>query len=328
MPIVTLINQKKFLSEAGATLLDSARAQGVALEYSCRNGRCGVCKAKAQGDTQVNSEEQALTQSEINDGFILTCCRAARTDIILDVEDLGHLEGIQIKTLPCRIDSVKKLKKDVVQIFIRLPPASPLVFLAGQYIDVIGQGGVRRSYSIANAPRADGKLELQIRHVEQGLMSQYWFREAKQNDLLRLEGPLGTFSLRESKASNLVFLATGTGIAPVKAMLEQLASNPAQAAHKTIYVYWGGRTLDDLYWIPSFDSLDIKFIPVLSRSEADWSGRKGYVQQALLNDGIQLAEVVVYACGSDVMIQSARENLVAAGLSPRNFYSDAFLSSS
>lgn len=327
MPVITLSNQKTFISEPGITLLDSARSQGIALEYSCRTGRCGVCKAKVLGDTEVNHEEHALAQSEKNDGFILTCCRSALTDIALDIEDLGLLGAIQSKTLPCRIDFVQRLSKDVVQIFLRVPPGNQLEFLAGQYIDVIGQGGVRRSYSIANAPRPDGKLELQIRHVEQGIMSQYWFGEAKQNDLLRLEGPLGTFSLRESKAHSLVFLATGTGIAPVKAMLEQLASNPYQAANKTIYVYWGGRTPDDIYWKPSFDTLDLKFIPVLSRAEENWIGRKGYIQQALLDDGIQLIDSVVYACGSDAMIHSARELLLAAGLSKKNFHSDAFVSS-
>jgi len=327
MPYVTLANARKFVAANDKTILLEANANGIALEYSCRTGRCGVCKAQVvRGETHPLRAEEALTPEELQTGVILTCCRAADTDVDLDIEDLGRLAEITTKTVPCRIDSLERLAPDVIQVTLRLPPTSKLNYLSGQYVDVIWQGA-RRSYSIANAPRADGKLILQIRQVEQGLLSRYWFKEAKVNDLLRLEGPLGTFCLRTVEPSNLVFLATGTGIAPVKAMLEELATSPEPTFGKSIHIYWGGRSAHDIYWQVKFNTLNFKFIPVLSRPSPDWDGRCGYVQQALLEDAVDLTDAVVYACGSAEMIHSARKQLTDAGLHPKKFFSDAFVSS-
>lgn len=327
MSLVKLANNIAFVSEPEKTVLDSAMSKGIFLEYSCKTGRCGACKAKVlQGETSILQEEQALLDGDVAAGFILTCCRSATTDLELDIEDCGDFFKCESKTLPCRVDSISKLAADVVCVVLRVPSNSALTYLAGQYIDVIAFG-VRRSYSIANAPHADGKVELHIRHVDEGFLSRYWFNESKVNDLLRLEGPLGTFSLRNLNSENIVFLATGTGIAPVKAMLEKLADAPEQLIGKRIYVYWGGRTVADFYWQPDFDCLPLKFVPVMSRADAAWSGRRGYVQQAMLEDKPDLKKSVVYACGSGMMIQSAREELVENGLPSKNFYSDAFVSS-
>lgn len=309
-------------------MLDNARAQGITLEYSCRTGRCGVCKARVlSGETEAFKGELSLSDGERNAGYILTCCRYAQSDVELDIEDVGAIGDIVVRTMPCRIDVIEKLSEDVVKITLRLPPNSKFSYVAGQYLDVIGGGGIRRSYSIANSCREDEKLELHIREVQSGVMSRYWFSEAKANDLLRLEGPLGTFSLREKDSKNIVFLATGTGIAPVKAMLEQILSSPALATDKKIYIYWGGRKQTDVYWNPDLGDLDAVFIPVLSRADSTWTGRKGYVQTALMEDTVDLANSVVYACGSEDMIFSARQSLTAAGLPAKNFYSDAFVRS-
>ncbi len=169
-------------------MLDSARTEGITLEYSCRTGRCGVCKTKVlSGETEAFKDETSLTPDESAAGLILTCCRHALTDVEIDAEDLGALGNVVVKTLPCRIDTISKLADNVVEVILRLPPNSKFTYLPGQYLDIIGEAGLRRSYSIANAQRADGKLELQIREVEQGVMSQYWFTSAKTNDLLRLK---------------------------------------------------------------------------------------------------------------------------------------------
>lgn len=328
MTVITLKNTTTFESKEGETILESARQQGVALEHSCRTGRCGVCKAKVtDGITEIIHTEESLAENEAGSGFILTCCRTAKTDIRLDIDDLGDLGGIQTKIFPCRIDSLRPLADDVIEVVLRTPPKSRFDYLPGQYVDVIGRGGIRRSYSIANAPREDGKVSLQIRRVEQGEMSQYWFNEAKANDLLRMEGPLGTFSLRKSNVSQLILLATGTGIAPLKAMLEQVSKTSAFSNFQGIHLYWGGRNKQDIYWEPAFKSIPLTFTPVLSRA-SDWQGRQGYIQQAVIDDGHNLDDAVVYACGSKNMIHSAFEELVAAGLSGKDFYSDAFVSSS
>ena len=328
MSTVTLSNERTFTCEPGVTLLDSAKKQGVVLEYSCRSGRCGVCKAHAIGETEViHHHESILSPEELASGYILTCCRTALSDVRLDIDDLSQFADIKSKTLPCRVDSFKRLADDVVEVILRLPPKDPLNYMPGQYVDIIGRDGVRRSYSIANAPRQDGRLELQIRKVEGGVMSQYWFEGLATNDLLRLEGPQGTFALRNTSPENLVFLATGTGIAPVKAILEQLKANPEQVANKKVWVYWGGRHAKDIYWQPELSSPAVFFVPVLSRPNDSWKGRTGYVQDVLEHDGIDLADAVVYACGSEHMIHSAKEKLVTLGLPRKNFYSDAFVSS-
>lgn len=327
MPKIRLANDTRFESLANISLLDSARAQGIALEHSCRTGRCGVCGAQViSGTTRLLKSEEALTQSDQSSGLILTCCRTATTDLVLDIEDLGDLGNIEIKTLPCRIDSLKLLKHDVIEVSLRTPPSSRLNYMPGQYIDLIGKSGIRRSYSVANAPRLDGRLTLQIRRVAGGELSRYWFDEAKPGDLLRLEGPLGTFCLRSTEASVLVLLATGTGIAPIKAMLEDLASKPAEFGYRSIYLYWGGRTESDIYWVPDFPELPLVFTPVLSRSPRS-KAIKGYVQDAVLADNLDLQRSVVYACGSELMIADARSTLIASGLSPQKFRSDAFVSS-
>ena len=327
MPLVSLANSNSFKVESSESILESARRRGITLEHSCRTGRCGVCKAKViSGETEALKVEESLTSEEQENGYILTCRRTATTDIQLDIEDLGELGNIQTKTLPCRIDGLQLLSDDVIEVVLRTPPASRLEYLPGQYVDMIGKDGLRRSYSIANAPREDGKIILQIRKVAPGKMSRYWFEEAKVNDLLRMEGPLGTFCLRNRPVSKLILLATGTGIAPLRAILEQLSANPEANVYSDIYLYWGGRTEADIYWKPSFESLSLVFNPVLSRSR-DWPGRKGYVQQAVLDDCHNLADAVVYACGSEAMIHSAHEQLVAAGLNSKHFYSDAFVSS-
>lgn len=324
---IKLLNNKVFQADANRSILDSALAGGIVLEHSCKTGRCGVCKTKVlSGETKTLLDEASLSADDKKAGFILTCCRAAETAIKLDTEDFGELGKLKAKTLPCRIDQITKLSPDVIEVILRTPPTNRLAYLPGQYVDVIGKDGIRRSYSVANAPLDSGRITLQIRKVENGVMSQYWFNEAKANDLLRMEGPLGTFCLRKTNAKNLVLLATGTGIAPIKAILEQLATTPEKQIFENIYLYWGSRSLEDIYWQPNFPQLPLVFTPVLSRTQ-DYQGRHGYVQNALLDDRISLSDAVIYACGSEAMINSASVSLKAAGLLPTNFYSDAFVSS-
>lgn len=325
---ISLLNEKTFYSSDEQTILSASEQQGVVLEHSCRNGLCGACKAfVSSGKTKSITSEESLTESEKNSGFILTCCRTALSDIKLEIEELDELIGIEKKTLPCRIDRLRNLSKDVIEVTLRMPPKSHLSYLPGQHLEIIGKNGLRRSYSIANAARDDGKISLHIRKVEGGEMSHYWFNEAKTNDLLRLEGPIGTFFLRKKKtASNLIFLATGTGIAPIKSILEQISKDRTEKIYKNIHLYWGGRTEEDIYWKPNLKNLSLKFTPVLSRSDK-WQGKKGYAQQAVITDNLDLDDAVVYACGSEVMINGAYNQLTSKGLNKENFYSDAFVSS-
>lgn len=324
MSAVTLANGRTFDADGDTTILDAARRQGIVLEHSCRTGRCGVCKAPVlAGETRVLGSEEALSPDEQARGLVLTCARAAVTDVSLGTEDLGRLAEIEVRTLPARVDSLEALAPDVLGVELRLPPRTGFTYLPGQYIDVIAPCGSRRSYSLAGAPRPDGKLELHIRKVPGGELSAWWFGTAKTNDLLRFEGPFGTFYRREASLVP-IFLVTGTGYAPARAMLQELAATNMSGP---VWLYWGGRRPADLYHSVEFPGLDLRYVPVLSRAGADWQGRRGHVQEAMLADHHCLAGTVVYACGSDAMVHSARERLLAAGLPAGLFHSDAFVAS-
>jgi CDP-4-dehydro-6-deoxyglucose reductase len=328
MHIVTTTHGHTFDAASGQPLLDAAAASGLVLPYSCRTGRCSTCQCRVvAGATVALHPELGLTDAEKADGWILGCVRSAASDVVLEVEDLGGVALPAPRTLPCRVQSVERLADDVVRIVLRLPPTAAFTFASGQYIDVIGQDGVRRSYSLARAPAASGLLELHVRAVDGGAMSVYWFDRCRANDLLRLNGPLGTFFLRDVAGLDLVFLCTGTGYAPVQAMLETLATLEPVQRPRSATVYWGGRVGADHYHAsPAVDGL--RTVHVLSRAPAEWAGARGHVQDVFLAERPDLARAVVYACGSDAMIHAARTRLHSEGLPPGRFHSDAFVCSS
>lgn len=328
MPLIQTSFNKIFTQSVGQTVLDAAAKAGISLPYSCKTGRCSTCKCRVVSGLSIAIvDEMGLTVDEKALGFILSCVRSATTDLLIEAEDLGDQVVPEVKTLPARISSLDKLAPDVLSVKLRFPPNTSFIYLAGQYIDVIGPGGLRRSYSVANAPLMDQQLQLHIRAVQGGAMSDYWFQHAKVNDLVRINGPLGSFFTRPLAGLHLVFLATGTGIAPVKAILEQLAITSENEQPLSITVYWGGRAPQDLYANPSQWYPALRYVPVLSSPPEDWAGARGHVHKALLSDRIDLDTTVVYACGSHAMIQSAKTELIHAGLTDKRFYSDAFVSS-
>ena len=327
MYTVKLNDGKIFDCSAEQTILDAAKCARIALEYSCRSGRCGICKVRVlHGQSHAIQSEESLTDSERGQGFILTCSYAPDSDLKLNTEDLGRIGRLETKTLPCKIDSLSYLAPNVLEVVLRMPPTTELEYIPGQYIDVIGPDGIRRSYSIANAPQNNGKLTLHIKKVPEGVLSNYWFEHARVNDLLRMEGPLGTFCLRESTKPNLLLLATGTGIAPIKAMLEEL-NVTNELKFEKIYLYWGGRHAQDLYWRPEFNNLPLRVIKVISSEKTVIYTHKRYVQHAALQDGVDLGNSTAYACGSEFMIRDSKKLLIEHGLESKNFYSDAFVSS-
>lgn len=330
MPTVELSNGKTYALNERVSMLDAALAAGLVLEHSCKTGRCSSCKARVvRGATTALRPEEGLTAHDIAEGYVLTCVRTAESDVALNIDDLGEVADYPARTWPARIQSLEREADDVMRVVLRLPPTAHLRYLAGQYVDVIGPGGLRRAYSIANAPaRGNAPIELHVRAVTGGAMSQYWFETAKVNDLLRLHGPLGTFFLREAEGDDLVFLATGTGIAPVKAMLEGLAQRAGASTPRSIRVYWGCRRPQEHYWRPGDGLPAMEFLPVASRPPADWPGLRGHVQDVFLAGKPDLARTWVYACGSNEMIASAQRQLEAAGLPSKRFHSDAFVCSS
>lgn len=329
MPVITLANGKRFDAQPGQTVLQAARSAGLLLEHSCEIGRCGSCRARRlRGEVVALRDADALSAQEQAAGWILTCTHEARSDLDLATADLDT-PVVGAKTYPARIDRLQRLAPDVLRVVLRLPPGADFSFLAGQHVELSGPKGVRRSYSIASDPASAQRLELQLRRVNGGRFSSYWFEHARPNDLLRLRGPLGTFFLRPWSGLHLVFLATGTGMAPVQSMLAQLAAAPVPPRSATLY--WGGRTPPDLYVDPThaFGSriAGLRVVPVLSRADPSWPGARGHVQDVLLAERATLHDTVVYACGSARMVEDARARLGVAGPANGRFHFDAFVSS-
>ena len=326
---VSLSDGTCFEAPLGQTILAGAKANGVHLEHSCKDGRCGVCKTKLlSGQVNEVGGSASLTDDERVQGFILTCSATPSSDLAIQAENLSRLEGIETKVLPCRIDSISLLDPTVISVVLRLPPNAGFNYLPGQYVDVLGPGGVRRSYSIASTPgELVGKIELLIRYYPGGMMSEYWFSKAKVNDLLRLEGPQGTFFLRDTSDKDVIFLATGTGIAPVKAMVSELVQTGEISTLRSCSIYFGCRTQSEMFfdasaWFPK----GLTFLSVYSR-EAVSDREPSYIQNQVAINKVIGPNTRIYACGSNAMISDAKKLLLERGLDEKNFYSDAFLAS-
>jgi CDP-4-dehydro-6-deoxyglucose reductase len=324
MKVQTLEN-KSFEVTSELTVLDSALNAGLIFEYSCKSGQCGVCKATLiEGTVEELRPQLSLTDSDIRANKILTCCCTPSTDIVIDSVELSALKDIEAKTIPARINQLYFHTENLVEVILRVPPTAKFKFLEGQYLDVI-LGETRRSYSIAST-KSDPHIKLLIKKYPGGKMSDYWFNQAKENDLLRIEGPKGTFFLRDPE-QDLIFLATGSGIAPIISMLNALDKDNDFIQKYKISIYWGNRTEKEFIWNPSFDRLDVTFKRVSSQPDEKWSEEKGYVQDVCLQHNKHFGEVAVYACGSNAMIQSAKDKMIKAGLTESQFYSDAFVQS-
>lgn len=323
---IKLRNNKKFICNEDQTLFEAARSNSIYLEHSCLTARCRSCIVKVkQGKTENKLDENVLSDAEKAENYVLSCNTFPKTDLVLDVEDLGNITLYDKKIVPAKINTIEKLTEQVVKVGLRLPPTAKFQYNSGQYVNLI-KGGIKRSYSIANAYREKSLLEFFIKNYENGLMSNYVFNEAKPNDLLRMEGPLGSFFLRESSRKNIIFLATGTGIAPVKAILEHIKETSTNFIDKTFWLFFGARYLEDIFWTPEdLDLANLNFIKVLSRETNNFDGYRGYVQDAVLNENIDLINTQVYACGSNDMITSAKTILTEHHLAENDFFSDAFV---
>lgn len=328
---------QQFEAQGGETLLQGALRQGVMLPHNCGNGSCGSCRILCvSGDTHAPAAEaRALSDAQRAEGFILACQAQPRSDLVLHSERVGHTAVFPARTMPARVASLQRLADDVMQ--IRLQHAgAPLAFHAGQHVLLTLADGTARAYSLANAPMsaqgASRELELHVRHMPQGRFSGQVFESMKARDMLKLSGPLGGFHLDESSNRPLIFLASGTGFAPIKAMLEHLAW---RGLDRSVQVYWGGRRRADIYlmdWMREHVQAHpgVRFHPVLSEATAQdaWTGRAGLVHRAVLEDCPDLSGHEVYACGAPVMVEAARQDFTAqAGLPASAFFADAFVAS-
>lgn len=324
---------RQFTCEADETILAAAIRAGVGLPYGCKNGACGSCRGIVLSGNVTHGahQEKALSVADEEKGFSLFCCARPHSEIVIEAREVLGIGEFPIKKLPSRVVRLERVADDVMTIALQLPAGERLQYRAGQYIEFLLKDGKRRSYSLANAPQPDEPITLHVRHMPGGIFTDQVFNTMKERDILRFEGPLGTFFLREESDKPVVLLASGTGFAPIKAIIEQAIQNKSA---RPMTLYWGGRRPRDLYmhslceeWartLPNF-----RYVPVVSNPTPDdaWSGRTGFVHQAVIADLPDLSHHQVYACGAPAMVDAARADFSAAcGLPEEEFYADAFTS--
>ncbi len=320
-----------FTCEEGETLLTAALREGFILPYGCRNGACGACKGRIlEGEVDYgNPQPYVLPDFEKKNGLALFCQARPLTELVIEAREIRGVGQLDIRKLPCRVQEMHRAAPDVIVLKLKLPANERLQFLAGQYIDILMKDGKRRSYSMGNAPHNDEFIELHVRNMAKGAFTEFVFSRMKEKDILRFEGPLGTFFLREDSDKPMVLVASGTGFAPIKSIIEH-------AFHKNttrqMVLYWGGRRPADIYlpeiaakWQQEHDNFT--FIPVISDAvpEDAWTGRSGFVHKAVMEDFPDLSGYQVYACGAPIVVESAHHDFTSQCQLPEDeFYSDAF----
>ena len=320
-----------FACDEGESVLAAAMRADLMIPYGCRNGACGTCKGRIlEGEVDYGAHQPGtLTEIEKSRGMALFCVARPKTPLAIEVREVRRAGDIQIRKLPCRIEKIDKVASDVAIVSIKLPANERLQYLAGQYVDLLLKDGRRRSFSLATPPENDALLELHVRHVPGGYFSGLLFNEFKGREILRLEGPLGTFFLRDESDKPIIFIAGGTGFAPIKAVIEHALGHDVR---RPMVLYWGVRSLRDLY-LPQLPGTwqarhpDFRFIPVLSDPlpEDHWSGRTGFVHHAVMADFRDLSSYQVYACGGPAMIDAARMDFTSQrGLPENEFFADSF----
>jgi CDP-4-dehydro-6-deoxyglucose reductase len=329
--ISVLPSGRGFAAEPGEAILAAGIRSGIGLPYGCKDGACGSCKCKKLEGKVVHGPHQskALSPEEEANGFILTCCGVPHSDVVLESRQVTDESAFPIRKLPTRVIALEKKSHDVMLVKLQLPANDTFRYHAGQYIEFILQGGARRSYSMGNAPHNGPGIELHIRHMAGGKFTDHVFNAMKEREILRIEGPYGSFFLREDSDRPMILLASGTGFAPIKAVIEHMQF---KGIDRPATLYWGGRRPSDLYlddWVRArtAEMPNLRYVPVISDAEpADaWRGRTGFVHQAVLEDFPDLSAYQVYACGAPIVVDSARADYIRlAGLSADEFYADAF----
>ncbi len=310
------------------SLLDAALRQGIGLPYGCRNGSCGSCIGTlVSGQVHYPDAKPEALENQPADQVVLCQARAAG-NLVIRVREVEAGQDIEVKILPCRAEHLQYLSSDVMQVLLKLPQTERLQFLAGQYIEFLLKDGRRRAFSIANAPHEDEYLELHVQYVPGGSFTGHVFEDMQDRALLRIEGPLGSFYLREHSTRPVLLVGGGTGFAPLKGMLEHAFHTGEQ---RELHLFWGARSRGDLYMheLPEQwqkEHPNFRYTPVLSEPGADdqWQGATGLVTQAVVAACPDLSGFDIYMSGAPAMIEAATHLFAANGAEPEYMYSDAF----
>ena len=327
---------RSFEVQRDEPILSAAIRQGIGLPYGCRDGACGSCKSRLLEGRVIHGAHQlkALSAAEEEAGFVLTCCATPQTDCVVEARTVPGAGEFPVLKMPTRLMTIERAAPDVAVLRLQLPANQQLQYRAGQYVEFILRDGARRSYSMANAPTQLGSppaIELHIRHMPGGKFTDHVFGAMKEKEILRMEGPFGSFFLRAESDKPIVLLASGTGFAPIKAIVQQMQD---QGITRPAVLYWGCRRKADLYqhdWCMQAAAAmpNLRYVPVLSEPapEDAWTGRTGFVHQAVMADLPDLSGHQVYACGAPVMVDSAQRDFVARCALPADeYYADSFTS--
>jgi CDP-4-dehydro-6-deoxyglucose reductase len=325
---------------AGQPVLEAALAAGLNLPHSCKSGHCSSCRARLRaGETRYpGGRPLGITAEEEQAGNILLCQARPVTDLVVEARLIATAADVEIKTLPCRIARLVPLAPDVMQVWLRLPAVEKLRFQPGQYLDVLLEGGRRRSFSIANPPHDSELIELHVRRVAGGGFTDRLFgapegtsaTPLREGSLLRIEGPVGQFTYREGDRPVLM-VAGGTGFAPLKSMLRHILEGQGEdrKRQRDIQLYWGARRPQDLYeealvleWAARH-SPRLHFTAVLSEGDTG-TRRHGWVHEVVLADHPDLSGFDVYAAGPPAMIEAIRGSFCRLGLPAERLYFDSF----
>ena len=327
-PWVTLSRSgKRFAVDPGEAILDAALRQEIWLPHACRGGTCGSCKATVvAGSVTYRESPPALTQPMVARAEALLCCAKTADDITLDVAELPVRPIGAAFRRPARVVAMARPSRDVAMVTLKVPPNAAIRFRPGQYISLLGDDGRLHAFSIANAPRPDATLQLHIGRIPNGRFTTHVHERMSVGDIVRFEGPFGEFGFADEPTPRpAILLAGGTGIAPIKAMLEAAAR---ETVPREIHVYWGSRHKDGLYALDDIAAIKAASVtPVLSETMAEdlWRGRVGLVHRAVMADFPDLSRFDVYACGSPGLIDTAFLDFTRdAGLPPECFFADAF----
>jgi len=319
---------RQFQAREGETVLGAALRNGVVLPYSCKNGTCASCKCRLT-DGVVDypyNPPVALEFGDLGQGIGLSCQAVPVSDLTIEAREIEQVADIPVRMWPARVESLERFTPEIMRLRLKLPRAARMQFLAGQYIDILMPGGKRRAFSIASAPSEADFIELHVKHVDGGGFTGHVFSDMELKEILRLEGPLGTFFVRKKSDRPMLMMGGGTGFAPLKSMIEELieCGDP-----RPLTLFWGVARESDLYatalieqWKGSHPNF--RFVPVLVDPHDGWKGEQGFVHDALLRHYSNLSRFDVYMSGPPAMVHSARAEFLKAGITEQHLFYDSF----
>lgn len=313
--------------ESGATILEAAIDAGVPFPYGCQSGNCGACKSfLIAGEVELTPySDFALTDEERAQGQILACRAVPLSDCEVQWLEAEDIVVHPRRILTCTVAGVEQVTHDIKRIRLTIDKGGPFLFSAGQFASVTFAGQKPRDYSMANTPD-DRTIEFHVRRMPNGATSAYVFDHVKAGDQVRVEGPAGASHLRESHRGPIIAVAGGSGLAPIKSIVETALK---KGMKQGIHLYFGVRDERDLYMEEHFKALAAKhpnfsFQTVLSQPEGETARRTGFVHEAVASDYDDLDGCKAYLCGPPVMVEAATKMLKSRGMNQFDIHADAF----